>query len=87
MRISDTKLKEIDEISAPFYAEEYFRKQRDGEEMTIYEIVDLIHTNTYPHGISLIYDDEVYHKSVVKATIYSTLVHIAKNIYHTYGKG
>lgn len=86
MRLRDDKLTEIDEISAPFYAAEYFRAQRNGEEMTIYEIVDLIHKNTYPEGVSLIYDDVVYHKSIVKATIYSTLIQIAKKIYLSYGK-
>ncbi len=86
MILGDDKLTEINEITAPFYAQEYFRKQKKGEELTIYEIVDMIHKNTYPEGVSLIHDDVVYHKSIVKATIYSTLIEIAKKIYHSYGK-
>ncbi len=86
MRLGDDKLTEINEITAPFYAQEYFRKQKNGEELTIYEIVDMIHKATYPEGISLIYDDEVYHRSIVKAIVYSTLIEIAKKIYHSYGK-
>jgi len=86
MRLGDDKLTEINEITAPFYAQEYFRKQKGGEELTIYEIVDMIHKATYPEGISLVYDDEVYHRSIVKAIVYSTLIEIAKKIYHSYGK-
>lgn len=86
MRLGDDKLTEINEITAPFYAQEYFRKQKSGEELTIYEIVDLIHKNTYPEEVSLIHDDVLYHKSIVKAIIYSTLIEIAKKIYHSYGK-
>ena len=78
MRLGDDKLTEINEITAPFYAQEYFRKQKNGEELTIYEIVDMIHKATYPEGMSLIYDDEVYHRSIVKAIVYSTLIEIAK---------
>ena len=86
MRLGDDKLTEINEITAPFYAQEYFRRQKSGEELTIYEIVDLIHKNTYPEEVSLIHDDVLYHKSIVKAIIYSTLIEIAKKIYHSYGK-
>ena len=48
MSISKGKLYEINEIAAPFYAREYFLRLEADNEMSILELVDLIHRTNYP---------------------------------------
>jgi len=86
MSISKGKLYEINEIAAPFYAREYFMSLEKGEEMSIIELVDLIHRTTYP-DVSLLKKDREYHKDIIKTIIYSTLIEISKKIYDTYEQG
>tara|TARA_R100000458_G_C8148335_1_gene156915 strand:+ start:176 stop:433 length:258 start_codon:yes stop_codon:yes gene_type:complete len=85
MSINKGKLYEINEITAPFYAREYFLALEKGEELSIYELVDLIHKNNFPE-ISLIKEDKEYHRDIIKTIIYATLIEIAKKIYQTYEK-
>ena len=83
MSISKGKLYEINEIAAPFYAREYFLRLEADNEMSIIELVDLIHRNNYPE-VSLIPKDQEYHKDIIKTIIYSTLIEISKKIYESY---
>jgi len=48
------ELDEIDNIAAEFFKDEYFREERAGYTMTIYELVDLIHTKLHHDETTLI---------------------------------
>jgi len=85
MSINKGKLYEINEITAPFYAREYFLRLENKEELSIYELIDLIHKNNFPE-ISLLKEDQEYHRDIIKTIIYATLIEIAKKIYHSYEK-
>jgi len=44
---TNEELDEIDNVAAEFFKDEYFREERAGYTMTIYELVDLIHTKLH----------------------------------------
>ena len=73
MGISKGKLYEIHEVDAPFFAREYFIRWEKGEEMSILELVDFIHNHLLPEN-----------REVIKTTIYSTMIEIAKQVYEDY---
>ena len=70
---SRDELDQIDNIAAQFFKEEYFREERAGYTMTIYELVDMIHT-------------KFHQNKYIRAVIYTSLVQISKTIYEYYLK-
>ena len=88
---SRDELDQIDNIAAQFFKEEYFREERAGYTMTIYELVDMIHTKLHQDETTLINEkldllDKFHQNKYIRAVIYTSLVQISKTIYEYYLK-
>lgn len=86
---SRDELDEIDNITARFFKDEYFREERAGYSMTIYELVDFIHTQIHQDETTLINEkrdllDKFHQNKYIRAVIYTSLVQISKTIYEHY---
>jgi|TARA_B100001063_G_C16668734_1_gene505116 hypothetical protein len=88
---TNEELDEIDNVAAEFFKDEYFREERAGYTMTIYELVDLIHTKLHLDETTLINEkldllDKFHQNKYIRAVIYTSLVQISKTIYEHYLK-
>jgi len=85
------ELDEIDNVAAEFFKDEYFREERAGYTLTIYELVDLIHTKLHIDETTLTNEkldflDKFHQNKYIRAVIYTSLVQISKTIYEHYLK-
>ena len=83
MRLSNKSLDEINDVVAKFYAEEYFREERAGHSMHIYEIVDMVYKGLNNKESSLYVErediiDEYHQKEYIRMVIYAVLIQIGK---------
>ena len=86
---SRKELEEIDDIIAKFFTDEYFREERAGHSMTIYELVDFVHKEIHQDESTLINErrdllDKLHQNNYIRAVIYTALVQISKVIYEQY---
>jgi len=91
VKISDKSIEEINDIIAKFFVDEYFREERAGHSMLIYEIIDMVFKGIDSKASTLLEEkreiiDKYYQEEYIRTVIYATLVQIGKETYRHYIK-